>query len=127
MGQFAKKDIMKLFVADWLFVSGICFGSFCLLYSLYCVVDNILYSRRAAKLKMRELQDYIAKASKANEKLNHLLDHARARELELTEERNRLRDRSALLARAIHEDDICSEAKKTQVIGRLTQLWKLPK
>lgn len=104
-------------LADWLFMSANVFGALCLLYAAYCLLSNWLYARRYAAYRLRELQNYIGRASKENQQMSHLLEHARARELELTEERNRLRDRAALFAKIIKDDDICSDNK-------LTRLWK---
>lgn len=112
---------MKLLVADWACSFGIVFGVLCLMYAAYCVTDNWLnYRRDKADYKARK-EAHAKQTHKLllehNQKLQDLLEHARSRECELTEERNILAKRNKFLATELKYDEM--SRKKTVVWKRI--------
>lgn len=102
-----------LAVVDWFSSFGFVFGTLCLTYAAYCITDNWLVNRRAKALYQIQLANENKRLRARVTQDSGLLEWARSRELELTEERDRLRNRNALFARIVTEDEI--ENKKTWV------------
>jgi hypothetical protein len=108
-------------VADWACSAGIVFGVLCLMYATYCIVDNLIYRANCKSDHKKRLAAHASQTNKIllahNQKLQDLLEHARSRECELTEERDRLATRAKFLATELKYDDM---SRKQTVVWKRT-------
>lgn len=105
-----------LAVVDWFSRFGFVFGTLCLVYAAYCITDNCLRNRRAEALYKVQLANENKRLRARVQQDHGLIEWARSRELELTEERNILRKRNVFMAKELRLEDM--QSKRTCVWKR---------